>query len=385
MNDHYTKEELSKDDFLFISYKHEDKNAVVADVLSYLYEEGVRFWYDADLGVGENWAKVAQGLISHEKCRGVIFFNSVESFTSEPVHKERGFACERAEKCKANGEQFFIFPVNIGSPSVLELVKSVFDGLSDDPREMKRVFPLEYIKNIAKLFESDTIYCYADPSDKEGYTKALYDMIVKSLPTVVDKSFLQMKRLQDSSPGGTRLEIGLCADKPTGAVPSSLLDRDGKVSLHGSTFMISEGKAYTVKPIPWRVLYPKDDAFVLIAEDTVALRGGGAELNKWLTEDFASAAFTAEQLSMISDIRLLTPDDISRVSDQSKLSFPETPSNPEGHWWIASMSYGALQRVVRKEGAVYSMGYNYRTKRSGVRPVITVSKSDLLKLGGIPT
>ena len=383
VNDHYTREELSKDDFLFISYKHGEKNSVVEDVLSFLYDEGVRFWYDADLVVSENWKKVAEGLIKHEKCRGVIFFNSVESFISEPVHEERGFCCEKIKECEKSGETFRIIPVNIGSPSAIEIMKDVFDRYADDIRGLNRDFPFKYIKNIAALFENDNIYCYADPENKDGYKKSIYETVLRLIPSVVDKSFLQMKKLQDSS-GGASVELGVCADKPTGAVPSSLLDKDGRVTLHGITYIIDGGKAYTVKPIHWRVLYPKDDEIVLIAEDTVALRFGGAELNAWLTGGFIESAFTDEQRAAITQIRLLKGEDIAKVNDAKRIAFPETPSNPEGHWWIGDMSYGALQRVVRKEGMVYSMGYNIRTKRSGVRPVITVSKSDLLKLSGMP-
>ena len=106
---HYTREEIVRSDFLFISYKREDRNSTVAGVLDFLFQHGVRFWYDADLGVGQNWDEVVHELILHKNCVGAIFFNSVESFISEPVHKERGFALEKKknkEKSSQSNECF---------------------------------------------------------------------------------------------------------------------------------------------------------------------------------------------------------------------------------------------------------------------------------------
>lgn len=68
----YTKEEVVKNDFLFVSYKHEDTEIVV-EVIGFLVEQGIRIWYDADLVYGDKWPEIAEKLIKNDHCRGVIF------------------------------------------------------------------------------------------------------------------------------------------------------------------------------------------------------------------------------------------------------------------------------------------------------------------------
>ena len=381
MKGYYTKEEVVQEGFLFISDKREDSSETVYDTLNYLFEQGVRFWYDADLGVGEKWTEIAEGLIKHPNCRGVVFFNSIPSFTSEPVHKERGFTLEKQKKCREEKTPFCIFPVNIGQPSVLELIKAVFYEINDLTR-LKREFPIEYIKNITTLFDSEIIYCYADPNNKEGYRSDLCNIIAKSLPQVINKDVVRMKKFEDSGirQDGKRAYFGKCADKQTADVPASLLSKDGRISLNGNNYIVQNGSAYTIKKIPWRLLYCKDDKCVLISEEPVGVRTGGAELKQWLTDSFFPLAFTEEEKTQVEEIRLATLEDVQKAKSEEKLVFLQSEINPDGHWWIDSMAHGALQKVVKKDGRIFAAGYNMRTKKSGVRPIIVVNNSTLTKI-----
>lgn len=376
MKDHYTKQELVGNDFLFISYKHDDKNGTVDDILAYLYEQGVQFWYDADLAVGDKWTEIAEELIQHENCVGVIFFNSVESFTSSPVNTERSLALKKQEKWRKAGKTFHIFPVNMGQPSVLELIRAVFENIPNTA-DLKRDFKVEYIRNITSLFDSDIIYCYTDPNNKEGYLQSILDMINKNLPKVINKSVRQMKQIEKqlSSGGNQSFSFGVCRDKPSDAVPPALLGKDGPVHLRSGSYIVQGGRAFTVKKIVWRLLYCKDEQYVLAAENVIALRNGGRDIKEQLMESFVPYAFTEEEQKKLQEVRLLNGEDLKHIQSPDKLAFAPETENPEGHWWIDVMAQGALQKVVKKDGKVFDAGYNMRTKKSGIRPVIVVDQA----------
>ena len=122
MEQFYTKIELENRDYLFLSYKHDDAETVHA-VRSQLYDLGVQIWYDADLHIGNNWLERATERINNPRCKGVIFFNSVSSFMSKPVHQERLLTLARIKRDKEQGKSFEIFPVNIGCSSNIYLIK----------------------------------------------------------------------------------------------------------------------------------------------------------------------------------------------------------------------------------------------------------------------
>lgn len=374
MRKYYTKEEIVRSEFIFVSYKHEDRNTTVAGVLDFLFEQGVRFWYDADLGVGLNWDEVVRDLIMHDNCVGAIFFNSVESFTSEAVHKERGFALEKLKQCQSTGKVFRIFPVNIGRRSVLELIRAVFEAYPG-VKELQEKCRLEYLRDISNLFPSNTTYRYADPEDQAGYMNELLDMIARELPKgVIDKNRKQMMLFEQS---GIALPLGICKDKPSGAVPPALLEKDGPVHLRNGSFVVEDHQAFTVKKIQWRLLYCRDKRYVFAAENAQSLRNGGRELKEWLQQTFVPTAFTEEEQKKLLEIRLLTLEDVQYTDSPEKLIFAPDATNPEGHWWMDAMAQGALQKVIKKDGSVFHIGYNMRTKKSGVRPVIVIDHENL--------
>lgn len=375
MNSHYTKEEIVQDSFLFVSYKSEDKD-IVFDVLDFLIEDGVRLWFDADLVIGNKWTEVVRDLICHPNCCGVIFFNSVESFKSEPVFYERRYTREKIEACKNTDKPFCIFPVNIGQPSTMLLLKAVFASLPDDRKEIERSFPLEYLGDITSLFGNDIIYCYADPNCVDEYKQRLYDNISKALPSVIDKTVLPPTGANSSRSG---IELGIRKSTPTGKLPSWMLSEDKRLSYKGEDFIVSGGVAYSTRKISWQQLYFDKDNVYFISRDIVDTRNGGAPLNDWLKGEFMSFTFSEEERSRIKEIRLLAEGDIGRIKKADFFVFSDG-YGAESHWWIDSITAGALQKVIKKTGAVYSSGYNFRTKKSGVRPVICISRDYIKEL-----
>ena len=122
--------------------------------------------------------------------------------------------------------------------------------------------------------------------------------------------------------------------------------------------------------ISWRPVSCDDDTFVLLSENIVDIRNGGDELSKWLSTRFIDVAFSKTEREAILEIRLLTDADIKNSKIENLLEFEGCDS----HWWIETRAMGALQKVVKKDGTIYNSGYNFRTKRSGIRPVIRVKK-----------
>ena len=153
-------------------------------------------------------------------------------------------------------------------------------------------------------------------------------------------------------------------------LPSYFLTKDQRVDYQSATYIVQGGRAYTSKRISWRILYTEEEEAVLLSEDVVDVRGGGKDLNEWLAKDFLATAFTEEERAKIKELRLLTEKDVKKAEIPDAFVFDLPSDLTETHFWIADVSMGALQRVIKKNGTVYMGGYNFRTKKSGVRPVV---------------
>lgn len=370
MGTNYTREDVVKNDFLFVSYKHADEKAVT-ETIEFLFSHGVRLWYDADLVTGDNWAKIAEGLIKHENCKGVIFFNSEDSFLSDAVYRERAFTLEKMEKCKAEGVPFYIFPVNLGKPSTLLILKDVFASLPDSAAAIERNFSLTNLESIISLFGSDTIYCYADPEKPGEFKQKLADNIAKTLPSVIDPDspIGKGKSAPDQNKRNT-VSMGICMDSVATGLPEYLLTKEQRIEYRDEIYFVKGGAAYHTKKITWRKICEDETGELYLAETIVDTRNGGDELTTWLNTRFQEIAFTDAEKEKILEIRLLTEADIAGSKDKELLVFEGCDS----HWWMGTRAMGALQKVVKKDGSIYNAGYNVRTKKSGVRPVIRIKK-----------
>ncbi|MBR2480048.1 MAG: hypothetical protein IKB56_01945, partial [Clostridia bacterium] len=60
-----------QEDYYFVSYSHGDYKEVLSDILL-LEDQDLRFWYDTDIHIGENWEHIAKSYISKFQCKGVI-------------------------------------------------------------------------------------------------------------------------------------------------------------------------------------------------------------------------------------------------------------------------------------------------------------------------
>ena len=76
-----------QEDYYFVSYSHLDYREVLVDILQ-MEEQGLHFWYDTDIHIGENWEHIAKSYISKFQCKGVIFYLSKSSINSPACNKE---------------------------------------------------------------------------------------------------------------------------------------------------------------------------------------------------------------------------------------------------------------------------------------------------------
>ena len=73
--------------YLFVSYSHKDKKEVYSS-LQTLYQEGVNYWYDAEIDIGDRWNERVKIILESTDCVGAIVFLSVSSIISDAVNKE---------------------------------------------------------------------------------------------------------------------------------------------------------------------------------------------------------------------------------------------------------------------------------------------------------
>lgn len=385
MPEYYTEENIVKEPFLFVSYKHDDKE-IVHNSIKWLIGEGVRVWYDADLHNGDNWIEIAERIITNDNCIGVIFFNSAAAYTSAPVAAERAISLKKRSEWEEAGKRFHIFVVNIGKPSTMRIIKQVFDSLSDTDEAIGNAISSEELMVILQLFEDSIIYSYADEADPTAFLPGFMDDIVKQAPSVVNKSSILIENIKNSGDSkiiGSTLcvNFGITKDAAADNLPDFLLQKDGMLDHHGERYIVCDGVGYSSKELEWYFLFEENEVVTMISSCCVAVRNGGECLKSWLNDEFLHMAFTEEERAMIiADVTLLTEEEIEKTTDKKIFANVADRDESQKFWWLGSMGNGALQRVVRPDGSVYNTGYNNRQKKCGVRPVIRLKLDTLKKL-----
>lgn len=384
MSEYYTAAEIVKGDFLFVSYKHEDHDTVFG-IVDILLSMGVRVWCDADLKAGDEWDERVKKIIEHSSCKGVIFFNSVNAFTSASIAQERAITASKRKLCKENGEPFLILPVNIGKPSTMRLLKKTFEMLEDDDSEIDRKLPPDNIVNILDLFNNKTLYIHADETNAQSCATSLYDSIKSSVPTAIDNSRVRFKNLQSNF---TRkagdlpcIAFGKYKGAQSNNLPSYHLDTDGPITYREETYLVEAGIAFTAVDIDWICIYCRGDETVLVSEKILESRNGGSDLIRWLNTSFLNTSFTEkERECIIGEISLVSSKDIEASDSKDFLVAADNERIPSKQWWINEYSMGVMQKIIREDGSIYNNGYNSRIKKCGVRPMIRVNMKDVIRI-----
>ena len=86
------------DEYYFVSYSHTDYKKVYADIFRFL-ELGINVWYDRGMSAGKSWEETAEEHVSRFACKGIIFYISENSLSSDAIHKEIAFAKKSGKAC----------------------------------------------------------------------------------------------------------------------------------------------------------------------------------------------------------------------------------------------------------------------------------------------
>ncbi len=341
MPKYYTEEEIIKDKFLFVSYSHEDK-AAVHDCASRLIAEGVRLWYDADLHNGDNWIEIASRMINNENCIGTVFFNSVNSYISDPVADERRLSLEKKSALEKSGGSFHIFVVNIGKPSTMRLVKQVFDSLPDNDKVIRQAITTEQLADIMQLFSDSRIYSYLENDNTESIIAPLVEDMSRRAPEAINSATIVLEEMEKLSAN------------------AGITFKMGRFAVDGNEISLE-----------WQYLTDIGNDAVFILK-TVLCDRLGRGLEEWLNTQFKKTAFTEDELRVIKgSIRLLSINEAKEISP--KILCVDNP------WWLSDVC-GALQSVVREDGTIYQKGSINSKIEKGVRPVITVDINDAMEI-----
>ena len=269
MREFYTTSEATQDQFLFISYSHDDQETVKAWA-DYLIDQGVRVWWDKAFMGGDDWETIAKELLSHENCCGLLFFCSKSAIASPNVAKEWRTAAKTKE---ARPEGSFY-------PQIIMA--------TDDP-DLDYKYLTNFVKKTEELFSDDDYddfrslfgkkdhlyYSAANQTDRE----ALLQTIKQRVPETVDAHAIALDKLADISNSGKK-------------------DMILKLGTYGP------GQ----KPLLWRHLHSDDKEAVLLCQEVLTEELGGQQAEAWL-RDFAREAFSEDQTPLRKSIHIMTPEE----------------------------------------------------------------------------
>ena len=331
MREFYTTEQATQDSFLFVSYSHDDQETV-KKWADYLFDQGVRIWWDKAFMGGDDWETIAKQLLSHDNCRGILFFAGKSAIESPNVAKEWRTAAKTKEE-RPEGSFYAQIIMTDDDPLV------DYKYLTNFVKKTEELFSDEDYDDFRSLFgKKDHLYYSAgNKTDKE----ALLQTIKTRVPQAVDETAIIRDKLADISNLDKELVLKL-----------GTYEEDGK-------------------PLLWSQIRQEEDQATLLCRQVLTEELGGKTANEWLQQFVKQAFTTEEQQALQGKIRLLTKEEAQTV-EQETLAAGKL-------WWISDCD-GNLQSVIREDGTVYSHGYNNKLYKKGIRPVITLDIATLYSL-----
>lgn len=331
MREFYSTAEATENSFLFISYSHDDQDAVKAWA-DYLIDRGVRVWWDKAFMGGDDWETIATTLLSHDNCSGILFFCSKSAIGSLNVAKEWRTAAKTKES--RDDGSFYAQIIMVEDDPAFD-----YKAVTNFVKKTEELFSDEDYDGFRDLFgkKDHLYYCAAKESDRD----ALLQTIKTRTPQAVDEHEIIRDKLADLSN----------------------LDKD--VILKLGTYGANR------KPLLWQQIHQEENEATLLCQDVLSEEFGGQPLQDWLKE-FVRQNFSAEeQEALQKNLRALTLAEAAAV--------PPEQLAADKIWWLADCD-GHLQSVVREDGTVYPSGYNNKLYKKGIRPVITMDITTLYSL-----
>ncbi len=357
--------------YLFISYSHDNKDIVYSDIAT-LVHRGVRIWYDESMKIGEDWWIRAQKAMRDADCVGVVFYNSPEAFISAAVDQERVLG----KKLKESGK-LQCYGVNLGAKTSDEICDEAM-SLATTP-ELRRT----YRENVASfdLFSENVLVVREEDADsriERIYKTADENGCVDSAEAV--KKTLDEKPSAESAVLTFGAYIGDPVDYP------SIGQKYGRITAGGSELIISGGKAYSLKPLKWSVLYAKDGIDVFLCEESVKFAPADASLGEFLSGEFFDTAFSAsERSALVEPPRLFNSRDVDMIAERNGKKLSDVLDNERSlfvrHWWTAMRGISSNFAKTVYRGHINSIGFNVREKK-GVKPVIALRHDFVSEIKG---
>ena len=361
---------IEKGKFLMISYRSIDSHIVVEDIRC-MQAKGLRVWYDAAMELGDNWKHVAENIIKHPNCAGVVFYNSENSFVSKPVFYERAWTREQLAACQEKGIPYIYFSVNIGGRSTNEIIRDTYRVVGD--QNLESVFPFDYLHDVVEMFNEDVI-CIRRTGTSQETAEAIYKK-TRMLGVVDDEEVILEKLLR----------AGLLKTEENnkvaylGSYPHRLVDVDvsrrnmGKkwFEERGVDYCYDKGNYYQCERIRF-VYQGKTDKGLLFLADRVLLAATAEDLEATLAQFTADAFRTERKATPVGNA--FVPDMATylgaQIKDESTIKTTDYAENLV-RFWLSDRGKGgrAMQMTVNESMGVNQRGFNVKTKL-GIRPAI---------------
>ena len=364
-----SEEAILNGKFIFISYNHSDKDIVANDVAS-LHQNGVRVWFDINMHASDNWVEVAKAKIQHPNCVGVLFYNSVASFLSEPCQEERKMTLEKMK----NDPDFKFWFVNLGGATSKMVKEATAQALAKD--ELEKF--LDYIPTIKDdLFKEVFVYIHPENVVNDMVKEA---EIVGAIDTNSQALDILKKegRVKDER---NLIELGVYMDNQCFTPVDYEHEPCERFEVNGQQYISFDDVVYTTKPLHWVLLYTKDAHSVFLCDKVIVKSPGGQAAKDYLTK-FLSVAFTKKQRELFDrPARLLSLKDIVELAngqeDEQKIPpLNEKPLGNTQHYWLEDKGLLDDWQMTAKDTIIYRKGFLI-TNSKGIRPVIEISTNKL--------
>ena len=338
-----TEDKILAGNFLFVSYSHKDEDVIKEDVKA-LQEKGVRVWFDINMRTGDEWEEIAEKIIAHPNCKGVLFYNSEHSLVSEAVKLER----EHTQARMKIDPDFNYWAVHLVDKSI-----------EDFNRELARTAPsiyFEALSLIMQMFKQDRLYITR--TDSEQCVKKIIDDIARP------------KEMVDDIGDVTKICFGAFAGEEY-KVPLKHESPNERFVANGREYISHNNQLYNLSPLYWTPLYSENSVVVFLCDKIIGYSQGGEYAEDFLENVVYKIAFSDKEKKMLkSKPRLLTLEDIkktqSNIESQSEFVFRKN------HWWIDSPGLLENWQKTCCNGKINQNGFIINVDK-GIRPVIEIT------------
>ncbi len=181
--------------FVFISYSHQDYKAVYCDLLEF-YRAGLPYWYDMGLPAGEDWEAVVESKIRQENCTGVIFYMSENLFLSRSVNKEIAYTVSGGED-GAGAKNYFC--INLTDMPPLKIIHTIQRNRDYDALEQSGF--IDCLPCLVNAFSNKSTYISKADAQDRGHipqvleqSKDRFQVVAAGVPLENDRQMQKMAK-----------------------------------------------------------------------------------------------------------------------------------------------------------------------------------------------